>query len=76
MTDFHVLIGNFTDILEEAPRADINIFGLAPELSFDFMRNIPRKINTSCLFVGDSGAGGRTGVILPLSDSLVYAGGH
>ncbi|HDY87665.1 MAG TPA: Na-K-Cl cotransporter [bacterium] len=55
MSEFHVLIGNFQDILGTAPKADINIFGLSHELSFDFMRRVPKSSKSSCLFIGDSG---------------------
>jgi hypothetical protein len=33
----------------------MNIFGLADELPFAFMREAPELTNTSCLFVKDSG---------------------
>ena len=55
VTEFFVLKGKFLETLETAPRADINIFGLADHLSFDFMRKIPAKIGSSCLYIGDSG---------------------
>lgn len=55
MTEFHVLIGKFKDSMQLAPRADINIFGLAEELSFDFMRGALESTKSSCLFVKDSG---------------------
>jgi amino acid transporter len=56
ITEFYVLEGEFFNVLEKAPRADINIFGLAEKLSFDFMRKVAHTINTSCMFVGDSGS--------------------
>ena len=55
MTEFHVLIGDFQKNLEKVPRADINIFGLATELSFDFMRDAPIRTKSSCVFIRDSG---------------------
>ncbi len=55
MTEFYVLSGTFDDALIEAPRADINIFGLGEELNFKMMRETPLKINSSCLFIKDSG---------------------
>ncbi|MCK5075980.1 MAG: amino acid permease, partial [Calditrichia bacterium] len=56
MTEFHVLVGNFRDSLPEAPKADINIFGLSgTNIPFEFIREIPGLTNTSCLFVMDSG---------------------
>lgn len=55
MTEFYVFIGDFTDTLHRAPEADINIFGLADTLFFDFMREAPELTNSSCLFIRDSG---------------------
>ena len=55
MTEFYVLEGEFKQVTETAPRADINIFGLASQLSFDFMRSVPQQVRSSCLFIGDSG---------------------
>jgi amino acid transporter len=54
-TEFHVLVGSFKENLSSAPGADINIFGLADELPFPFMREAPELTKSSCLFVKDSG---------------------
>jgi hypothetical protein len=48
-------VGTFKETLDKAPRADVNIFGLASEISFEFMRDVPQHIRTSCLFIADSG---------------------
>jgi len=55
MAEFHVRIGEFREILETAPRADLNIFGLAKELSFPFIRKAVAGTKSSCIFIGDSG---------------------
>lgn len=56
MTEFHVLIGNFKDTIQAAPKGDINIFGLAQEdLPFNFMRGVNELTGSSCIFVRDSG---------------------
>ena len=55
MTDLHVLIGEFDDALQRAPRADVNILGFPRKISFDLMRNAAEKTKSTCLFVGDSG---------------------
>lgn len=55
MTEFHILVGNFKDVLSSAPQADINILGLAGAIPFDFIRTAPELTKTSCLFVKDSG---------------------
>lgn len=55
MTEFHVLVGSFQDTIAAAPRADVNIFGIGEEPSFDFMRGATDWTNSSCLFVKDSG---------------------
>ncbi|MFC1489739.1 amino acid permease [Candidatus Latescibacterota bacterium] len=55
MSEFHVLLGNFKDILKSAPKADLNIFGLSDNLSFDLIHSIPEDVKSSCIFVKDSG---------------------
>lgn len=56
MTDFHVLIGQFKDVVLQAPPADINIFGVGHDtISFDFIRDVSELTKSSCLFVRDSG---------------------
>ncbi len=55
LTEFNVLVGNFKDVIPDAPRADINIFGLGEQIQFDFMREITELSNSTCLFVRDSG---------------------
>ena len=53
MTEVHV--GKFKDIVETMPSADINIFGMEENLSFEFIQEMTHKTNSSCLFVKDSG---------------------
>ena len=55
MAEYHVLAGNFPGILETAPKADINIFGLGDKLSFDFIRSATIGTKSSCIYIGDSG---------------------
>lgn len=56
-TRFSILTGSFYDILQTAPRADINIFGLATEedIPLDFIREVPNLVKSTCIFVKDSG---------------------
>ncbi|GAB4429064.1 MAG: amino acid permease [Anaerolineae bacterium] len=57
-TTFHVLRGSFTEALDNAPRADVNIFGLAlagGNLPMKFIREVPDMVRTSSVFVIDSG---------------------
>ena len=55
LTEFHVEVGNFKDALVNAPRADINLFGIGKDLPFDFMREASELTKSSCLYVKDSG---------------------
>ena len=55
LTEFVVLTGDFKDAIKEAPRADINIFGLGDELNLNFLRSTTESASSSCLFVKDSG---------------------
>ena len=45
----------FQRALDLAPSADVNIFGLSPELSFKFARQMVETTGSTCLFVRDSG---------------------
>lgn len=54
-TEFKVLMGNFKTALEAAPKADINIFGASPDFALESMRRSAEQINSSCIFVADSG---------------------
>ncbi len=47
--------GNFFEELENAPEADLNIFGISPTLNMEEHINIARKVNSSCMFILDSG---------------------
>jgi len=53
ITEDHV--GDFKTIVNKAPSADINIFGMEENLSFEFVNEMTLKTNSSCLFVRDSG---------------------
>ena len=55
MTELHVLTSSFEEAVKTAPRADINIFGIPFDIQFDFMRLAPELMNSSCIFVKDSG---------------------
>jgi hypothetical protein len=55
LSEFYVLNGSFNEALQNAPRADMNIFGVGDNFEFDFMRETTELTKTSCLFVKDSG---------------------
>lgn len=55
ITELRVLQGKFLEVLPNAPRSDINIFGVSPEISLEMIRHITMTAKSSCLFVGDSG---------------------
>ncbi|WP_297766104.1 amino acid permease [uncultured Muriicola sp.] len=50
-----VYIGTFKQVVDNAPSADLNIFGMEENLSFHFVKEMIFKTNSSCLFVKDSG---------------------
>ncbi|MCF7824618.1 MAG: amino acid permease [Candidatus Marinimicrobia bacterium] len=54
-TETVILTGKFNDVLSIAPLADLNIFGISNDLDGDTMHNLAAAVNTSCLFVKDSG---------------------
>ena len=55
-TEVMVFPGDFLSSLSDVPKADLNIFGLADTVDCELMRNIFEAVQTSCLFVRDSGA--------------------
>ena len=54
-TETVILTGDFKSVLSIAPPADLNIFGISNELDGDTMHNLASAVNTSCIFVKDSG---------------------
>lgn len=53
LTEVHV--GNFKNVVADAPSSDLNIFGMDENLRFDFVNEMTHLTNSSCLFVKDSG---------------------
>ena len=47
--------GAFSDYIDDAPQADLNIFGLQPEPDFDTIRQLVEDTDSTCMFVRDSG---------------------
>jgi amino acid transporter len=54
-TETIIHIGNFNEFIQDAPSADLNIFGLVPKPDFDFMEKMVDSTQTTCLFIRDSG---------------------
>lgn len=54
-TLIEVFVGSFREIVENAPRADLNIFGMDENFKFEFVQEMNEKTKSSCLFVKDSG---------------------
>ena len=54
-TELQVMVGDFEEALQNAPRGDINILGLGAEVDFGFIRKTADLSKSSCLFVQDSG---------------------
>ena len=50
-----VLEGKFTDQFSQAPLADLNILGIFPEKDMQHYYDLCMEINTTCLFIQDSG---------------------
>ncbi len=53
LTEVH--IGDFNTVLQSAPTADLNIFGMDDNLRFEFVKEMSAKTKSTCLFVKDSG---------------------
>lgn len=50
-----VRAGSFDDVVQDAPRADLQLFGLGYTIDLEYMRSMTEKTGASCLFVLDSG---------------------
>jgi amino acid transporter len=50
-----VRVGDFEEEIADAPRSDVHIMGLPPEVDFGFTRRMVQLSRASCLFVSDSG---------------------
>lgn len=53
--DIVIHSGSFYEELEKAPHADLNIFGISPESSIEDYQKIASIVDTSCMFVMNSG---------------------
>jgi hypothetical protein len=47
--------GSFRDFIQQAPHADLNIFGLLPNPDFELFHELVSTTESSCVFVRDSG---------------------
>ncbi|MDY6856304.1 MAG: amino acid permease [Thermodesulfobacteriota bacterium] len=54
-TEVLVFIGRFEEIIVKPPRADLNIVGISNDPDCENMHKIVKLMDTSCLFVKDSG---------------------
>ena len=54
-TEYHVWQLPFAEAIKTAPAADLNIFGLSHEPDLRFCQRLVAEVNTSCVFVRDSG---------------------
>jgi len=54
-TEIAISISAFMDAVAQASRADLDIFGLSREPDMQFVQNLTKLVNGSCVFVRDSG---------------------
>jgi amino acid transporter len=54
-TSIEVYLGNFREIINNAPSADLNIFGMDEHFKLEFIEEMTKNTGSSCLFVKDSG---------------------
>ena len=54
-TGVQVFVHPFEQAIKRAPATDLNIFGLAHEPDLRFIRHLALEVDTSCVFVRDSG---------------------
>lgn len=51
----HVEIGDFEKVLQDAPQADVDFFGLPEDPDLDRLRSYVELTSSACVFVSDSG---------------------
>jgi hypothetical protein len=54
-TQVVILTGDFITAVSRAPAADLNIFGFSHDINWGAIDHVVELLNTSCLFVKDSG---------------------
>ena len=54
-TGVQVFVRPFEEAIQAAPVTDLNIFGLAHEPDLRFIQRLATEVDTSCVFVRDSG---------------------
>lgn len=54
-TEIGVYVDNFSVLIKNPPKADLNIFGLEPHPNLSFMDKMVDDTRTTCLFIRDSG---------------------
>lgn len=54
-TDVYALAGEFETAIDRAPQADLSLFGLPPQIDFDWMRRIVDRTSSASLFLRGSG---------------------
>jgi len=54
-SEISVIIGDFKEILQKAPPADLNVFGVSDDFNCNSMRELSTLSEISCIFVKDSG---------------------
>jgi hypothetical protein len=50
-----VFVDSFDSAVQQAPEADLSIFGLSDEIKRPFVTTIMERVGSSCAFVHDSG---------------------
>lgn len=55
-TEVVVATGAFRDFVNDAPLADLSVFGLVPNPDFRFVSEMVTATNSTCVFVRDSGS--------------------
>jgi len=54
-SEISVITGDFKEILQNSPSADLNVFGVSDDFNCNFMRELSTLSGISCVFVRDSG---------------------
>ena len=54
-SEISIIVGDFKETVQNAPKTDLNVFGISNDFDCDMMRDLSSLLGSSCIFIMDSG---------------------
>lgn len=54
-SEISIIVGDFKETVQNAPKTDLNVFGISNDFDCDMMRDLSSLLGSSCIFIRDSG---------------------